>query len=95
MNLKQEFEDWMERVGLSPATVGKYAEQTAENQEVQEAMRIVTGNENMYSCTSKSQLLHAIALISSMEFDIVGHGMYSAALKKYLKFLEETGAVNP
>lgn len=76
----------MRQKGLSPATIKKYSEDTPNNFEVQNVLLRQTGSANMYNCTA-IQIEHAIETVSNMEFDIVGHKMYSAGLKKYLSFL--------
>lgn len=83
------FRDWMRLQGLSPATINKYAEDTPNNLEVQQVLLRLTGSPNMYNCTNPIVLQSAIREVESMYFNEVGHKMYSAGLKKYLKYLQQ------
>lgn len=87
MSSRLEFREWMRIQGLSTATIQKYSDDTANNLEVQRVLSRIAGSSNMYNCSS-SQIRIAISQVMSMDFDIVGHKMYSAGLKKYLKYLE-------
>lgn len=78
----------MRNLGLSSATIKKYADDTPNNLEVQRVLSHYAGSANMYNCDDVILLLSIIRIVESMEFDIVGHKMYSAGLKKYLKFLK-------
>lgn len=88
MASRQDFRDWMRKQGLSAATIQKYADDTPNNLEVQQVLSRIAGTANMYNC-SASQIRTAIDQVLSMSFDIIGHKMYSAGLKKYLKYLEK------
>lgn len=83
------FASWMRNQGLSSATIKKYAEDTPNNLEVQRVLSRVAGTSNMYNC-SRVQIERAISIVLDMDFDIIGHKMYSAGLKKYLKYLEQS-----
>lgn len=89
MTTRQQFKEWMRNQGLSIATRDKYADNTPDNFEVQQVLYSITGNKNMYSCTNQAQIRQAIQRVMNMAFDEIGHKMYSAGLKKYLKFLQE------
>lgn len=88
MITKRDFVDWMRRKGLSAATIKKYSEDTPNNLEVQTVLARLTGHANMYNCTS-TEIQHAVSIVMDMDFDIIGHKMYSAGLKKFLIFLQE------
>lgn len=83
-----EYITWMRNQGLSSATIKKYADDTPNNLEVQRVLSRYAGSANMYNCDDVILLLSIIRTVESMNFDIVGHKMYSAGLKKYLKFLK-------
>lgn len=91
MTNQEYFIKYMREEGLSSATINKYAYDTPNNLEVQQVFVKHTGSPNMYNTTSRSKLLVIIDEIMSMEFDIVGHKMYSAGVKKYLKYLVANG----
>lgn len=88
--MQSQYRDWMRRQGLSAATIKKYAEDTPNNLEVQKVLSRRTGSSNMFNCSNTSMLESIIREVEGMDFDIIGHKMYSAGLKKYLKFLRET-----
>lgn len=87
MPFNLDFASWMRNQGLSAATIKKYAEDTPNNLEVQNVLKNIAGTANMYNCTA-AQIRRAIDVVSRMRFDEIGHKMYSAGLKKYLKYLE-------
>jgi len=95
MNTRVNFIQYMKKQGLSSATINKYAYDTPNNFEVQYVFKSHTGSNNMYSVTSRAKLTIIIKCIMSMNFDIVGHKMYSAGVKKYLKYLNESGKATP
>lgn len=82
-----EYITWMRNQGLSSATIKKYADDTPNNLEVQRVLSRFAGSANMYNCDDIIMLQSIIRTVEGMDFDIVGHKMYSAGLKKYLKFL--------
>jgi len=88
MPSRLDFKAWMRSSGLSSATIQKYSEDTPNNLEVQNVLSRVAGTSNMYNC-SASDIRNAIRIVLNMDFDIIGHKMYSAGLKKYLKYLEQ------
>lgn len=92
MNYK-DFENYMRKQKLSPASIVKYAHNTPDKFDVQVIFGRLTGFNNMYAITSKTLLERVINAIRESDFDVVGQRMYSCGVKKYLKFLEDTGNV--
>lgn len=86
---RAQYISWMKNQGLSSATIKKHADDTPNNLEVQRVLSSLAGSANMYNCDDAIKLQSIVRTVESMEFDIVGHKMYSAGLKKYLKFLNQ------
>lgn len=88
-----DFENYMRKQKLSPASIMKYAHNTPDKFDVQVIFDRLTGYSDMYAITSKILIERVINAIRESDFDIVGQRMYSCGVKKYLKFLEDTGNV--
>lgn len=89
MPSREQYRNWLKSQGYASSSISKYSDNTANNLEVQNVVKRVTGSSNMYNCASSSQIETVINIVEGMTFDIVGHKMYSNGLKKYLKYLRE------
>ena len=87
--LEQGFVRYMKEHLLSERTIKKYSSDTPNSPSVQEIIKSVTGlTKNMYRVTDLRALDKIIDKVSSSDFDMVGHSMYSAGLKKFKLFLQ-------
>ena len=87
--LEQGFVRYMKEHLLSERTIRKYSVDTPNSPSVQEIIKSVTGStRNMYRVTDLHKLDKIIDKVSASDFDMIGHSMYSAGLKKFKQFLE-------
>ena len=85
----QRFIRFMKEQFLSEKTIKKYSADTPNSPSVQRIIKEETGfTDNMYRVFDIAVLDRIINRVSECTFDIVGHSMYSAGLKKYKAFLE-------
>lgn len=90
-SLEQAFANYMKAQRLSERTIKKYSNDTPNSPSVQEIIKSVTGNtRNMYNVRDIDLLDRIIEKVENSDFNIIGHSMYSAGLKKYKLFLLST-----
>lgn len=88
-SLQQEFARFMKAQNLSERTIGKYSTDTPNSPAVQRIIKSVTGvTSNMYRVRDGETLQKIIEKVAASDFDMIGHSMYSAGLKKYKLFIE-------
>ena len=88
-SIEEDFVLFMRMRGLSERTIKKYSVDTPNSPSVQAIIQDETGvTDNMYHITSIAVIDRIIDRVSASAFDMIGHSMYSAGLKKYKAFLE-------
>lgn len=86
---QEDFFRYMVLQGLSDSTITKYSVDVPNSPSVQDIIMSVTGKtDNMYHLTDSNQLELVIEKVVESDFNKIGHSLYSAGLKKYLKFLD-------
>ena len=89
LTLEQSFARYMKERLLSERTIRKYSIDTPNCPSVQAIIKSVTGStSNMYRVTDLRALENIIEKVTASDFDVIGHSMYSAGLKKYKQFIE-------
>ncbi len=89
LTLEQSFARYLKERLLSERTIRKYSIDTPNCPSVQAIIKSVTGStSNMYRVTDLRVLENIIEKVSASDFDVIGHSMYSAGLKKYKQFIE-------
>ena len=87
-SIVQSFANYMKAKNLSERTIKKYSYDTPNSHSVQEIIKSLTGyTKNMYDVQDIAMLDRIIEKVSKSEFNIIGHSMYSAGLKKFKLFL--------
>lgn len=82
------FAEYIKKQGRSQGTIEKYSSNTPNCLDVQKIIKEVTGTTyNMYGVTDIHLLDEIIKRVHNSDFDVIGHSMYSAGLKKYKQFL--------
>ena len=88
--IEQAFIRFMKGRNLSERTIKKYSSDTPNSPGVQEIIMEVTegATNNTYHIFDIAIIERIISRVATSDFDIIGHKMYSAGLKKYKLFLE-------
>ena len=88
-SIVQQFANFMKAKNLSERTIKKNSYDTPNSHSVQEIITSLTGyTKNMYDVRDIAMLDRIIERVANSDFNIIGHSMYSAGLKKFKLFLQ-------